>query len=67
MYETHRFLSFLPAQRGRCRFRAQGNLQVSSLEFSETKRTDTPPTTLHRIEMAVDTAPSETGTSEQVS
>ncbi|KAF8473062.1 hypothetical protein DFH94DRAFT_695988 [Russula ochroleuca] len=46
---------------------AQGNLQVSSLEFSETKRTDTPPTTLHRIEMAVDTAPSETGTSEQVS
>jgi len=29
---------------------------VSNLEFSETKRTDTAPTTLHRIEIAVDMA-----------
>ena len=68
MYETLRFLSFfLPTQCFRRRFRAHENLQVSSVEFSETNRTYIASTTLHRNEMAVDTASSETRTGEQVS
>ncbi|KAF8473063.1 hypothetical protein DFH94DRAFT_695989 [Russula ochroleuca] len=43
------------------------NLQVSSLEFSEAKRTDTAPNTLHRIEIVMDTASCDTSTREQVS
>jgi hypothetical protein len=67
MYETLRFLSFLPAQCFRRHFRPHENLQVSSLEFSEAKRTDTAPNTLHRIEIVMDTASCDTSTREQVS
>ena len=56
MYGTLCLLAFLPAQCGRCHLRAHVNVQASSLVFSKTKQTDAVPTTLHRIEIAVDTA-----------
>jgi len=57
MYGTLCFPSFLPAQCGRCRFRAHEKVKVSRLAFSKTKQTDdAAPTTVHQIEIAVDTA-----------
>ena len=56
MYGTLCFLSFFPAQYGRCRFRAHEKVKVSRLASPNTKQTDAAPTTPHRIEIAVDTA-----------
>jgi hypothetical protein len=49
-------------------FRAHGNLRVrSSLAFSNTKQTDTAPTTLQQIEIAVDKASGEHHPTAQIS
>ena len=64
---TTPFISFFPAQRGRCHFRTNETPQLTSLVFSKAKLTDTAPTALDRVEVSMHTAPEQYPTGPMMS